>query len=126
LQASCLKTELIITQRSKPFIKTKTKNTNKKTTQEGDAIIDYFANKLKELGGKVQEDNWTQQNQLYCILKMYLTYGVLRPSERLDLKLWKLIVKTTMIIFQQSKMLSIITKTTEKVKTILILMMMNK
>ena len=30
-----------------------------------------------------QEDNWTQQNQLYCILKIYLTYGVLRPSELL-------------------------------------------
>ena len=32
----------------------------------------------------VQEDNWTQQNQLYCILKIYLTYGVLKPSELLD------------------------------------------
>ena len=31
----------------------------------------------------VKEDNWTQQNQLYCILKIYLTYGVLRPSELL-------------------------------------------
>ena len=31
----------------------------------------------------VQEDNWTQQSQLYCILKIYLTYGVLRPSELL-------------------------------------------
>jgi hypothetical protein len=29
------------------------------------------------------KDNWTQQNQLYCILKIYLTYGVLRPSELL-------------------------------------------
>jgi hypothetical protein len=29
------------------------------------------------------QDNWTQQNQLYCILKIYLTYGVLRPSELL-------------------------------------------
>ena len=31
-----------------------------------------------------QEDNWTQQNQLYCILKIYLTYGVMRPSEIVD------------------------------------------
>jgi hypothetical protein len=30
------------------------------------------------------QDNWTQQSQLYCILKIYLTYGVLRPSELLD------------------------------------------
>jgi len=57
----------------------KHKELNKKTTQEGDAIIEYFENKLAEL--EFQEDNWTQQNQLYCILKIYLTYGVLRPSE---------------------------------------------
>ena len=63
----------------------KHKELNKKTTQEGDAIIEYFENKLAELE-TVQEDNWTQQNQLYCILKIYLTYGVLRPSEILDCK----------------------------------------
>jgi hypothetical protein len=54
---------------------------NKRTTQEGDAIIEYFENKLAELEF---QDNWTQQNQLYCILKIYLTYGVLRPSEIID------------------------------------------
>ena len=57
----------------------KNKESNKKTTQDGDAIIEYFENKLAEL--EFQEDNWTQQNQLYCTLKIYLTYGVLRPSE---------------------------------------------
>jgi hypothetical protein len=55
---------------------------NKKTIQEGNAIIEYFKNKLAELD--TVQDNWTQQNQLYCILKIYLTYGVLRPSELLD------------------------------------------
>ena len=30
------------------------------------------------------QDNWTQKSQLYCILKIYLTYGVLRPSEIVD------------------------------------------
>jgi hypothetical protein len=64
----------------------KHKESNKKTTQEGDAIIEYFEKKLTELE-KVQEDNLTQQNQLYCILKIYLTYGVLRPSELLDCKI---------------------------------------
>ena len=59
----------------------KHKELNKKTTQEGNGIIEYFENKLAEL--VFQEDNWTQQNQLYCILKIYLTYGVLRPSELL-------------------------------------------
>jgi integrase len=57
----------------------------KKSTQEGNNIIEYFENKLAEL--EFQEDNWTQQNQLYCILKIYLTYGVLRPSELIDCKI---------------------------------------
>ena len=68
------------------------KELNKKTTQEGDAIIDYFENKLNELGEKVQNDtdllnNWKPEVQLYCILKIYLRYGVLRPSEFLDCKI---------------------------------------
>ena len=63
----------------------KNKESNEKTTQDGNAIIEYFENKLAEL--EFQEDNWTQQNQLYCILKIYLTYGVLRPSEILDCKI---------------------------------------
>jgi hypothetical protein len=56
----------------------------KKTVADGDAIIEYFVKKMTEL--EFQEDNWTQQNQLYCILKIYLTYGVLRPSELLHCK----------------------------------------
>jgi hypothetical protein len=59
----------------------KHKELNKKKIAEGDAIIEYFENKLAELEF---QDNWTHQNQLYCILKIYLTYGVLRPSELLD------------------------------------------
>ena len=55
---------------------------NKKTIADGDAIIEYFEKKMTEL--EFQEDNWTQQNQLYCILKIYLTYGVMRPSEIVD------------------------------------------
>jgi len=63
----------------------KNKELNKKTIQEGDTIIKYFENKLAELEETVQE-NWGQQNQLYCVLKIYLTYGVLRPSELLHCK----------------------------------------
>jgi len=55
---------------------------NKKTTAEGSAIIEYFEKKETEL--ETVQDNWTQQSQLYCILKIYLTYGVLRPSELLE------------------------------------------
>ena len=65
------------------------KELNKKTADEGDAIIGYFEGKLKELGEKVQNDtdllnNWQPEVKLYCILKIYLTYGVMRPSEIVD------------------------------------------
>jgi integrase len=36
---------------------------------------------------KLEFQDWTQQNQLYCLLKIYLTYGVLRPSEIIDCKI---------------------------------------
>ena len=50
---------------------------NKKTTQEGDATIEYFGKKMTELE-TVQEDtdllnNWSQEVQLYCILKIKLS-----------------------------------------------------
>ena len=61
----------------------KHKESNKKTTQDGDAIIEYFENKMT----KLEFQDWTQQNQLYCLLKIYLTYGVLRPSEIIDCKI---------------------------------------
>jgi integrase len=65
----------------------KHKELNKKSTQDGDAIIEYFEKKMTEL--EFQEDtdllnNWSQEVQLYCILKIYLTYGVMRPSEIVD------------------------------------------
>ena len=64
----------------------KQRELNKNTTAEGNAIIEYFEKKKTELE-TVKEDNWTQQNQLYCVLKIYLTYGVLRPNELLNCKI---------------------------------------
>ena len=56
------------------------------------------------------QDNWTQQNQLYCILKIYLTYGVLRPSELLHCSITKkdcegnhINVKTKQIVIHHHK-----------------------
>ena len=48
--------------------------------------------KLKELGDKIKNDtsiitNWKQDAQLYCILYIYLNYGVIRPSELLECKI---------------------------------------
>ena len=45
-------------------------------------LLNILKKKKTEL--ETVQDNWTQQSQLYCILKIYLTYGVLRPSEFLD------------------------------------------
>ena len=72
--------------------KDKNKEATKKTTEEGEFIIKHFNDKLEELGKMVQTDtdllnNWSQEVQLYCILKIYLTYGVLRPSELIDCKI---------------------------------------
>ena len=72
--------------------KDKNKETNKKTIEEGDFIIKQFNDKLEELGEIIQTNNdlvnhWMQEVQLYCILKIYLTYGVLRPSELIDCKI---------------------------------------
>ena len=47
---------------------------NKKNVADGDAIIEYFEKKLTEL--EFQEDNWTQQNYFFCLLKIYLTYPI--------------------------------------------------
>ena len=72
--------------------KDKNKEATKKTTEEGEFIIKHFNDKLEELGKIIQTDNdlinhWSQEVQLYCILKIYLTYGVLRPSELIDCKI---------------------------------------
>ena len=70
----------------------KNKELSKKPTEEGDFIIKHFNDTIEELGETIQEDidllnNWSQKVQLYCILKIYLTYGVLRPSELIDCKI---------------------------------------
>ena len=64
----------------------KKKEANKKDESEGKEIIDTFKKHLEELEEKIKEDTgiltkWKQEAQLYFILKIYLEYGVLRPSE---------------------------------------------
>lgn len=71
------------------------KDSKKQTIDEGDKIIEDFNNKLNDLKETIfnnhtsQEPikNWTQDTQLYALLKIYLTYGVLRPSEITDCKI---------------------------------------
>jgi len=71
-----------------------TKQENKKSVDEGDKIISHFKNHLKDLGKKIQNDttendnsmlnNWSIEVQLFCVLKLYLTYGVIRSSELMN------------------------------------------
>ena len=68
------------------------KDSKKQTIDEGDKIIEDFNNKLNDLKETLLNNhtsqepikNWTQDTQLYALLKIYLTYGVLRPSEITD------------------------------------------
>ena len=59
---------------------------NKKDTDEGDKLIDEFIKHYNELEQKIKNNlslltEWNQEAQLYCLLKLYLEYGVLRSSE---------------------------------------------
>ena len=71
------------------------KDSKKQTIDEGDKIIEDFNNKLNDLKETLLNNHtsqepikdWTQDTQLYALLKIYLTYGVLRPSEITDCKI---------------------------------------
>ena len=44
------------------------------------------------MGEKIKKDTdilnrWDKTAQLYAVLKIYLTYGMLRPSEIIDMKI---------------------------------------
>jgi hypothetical protein len=58
----------------------------KKTIEEADKVLDYFKDKLKEMEKNLNNKCDTQR-QLYCFLKIYLNYGVLRPSKLIDMKI---------------------------------------
>jgi len=70
----------------KQLLKIKKIKKKKKTIEEADKVIDYFKDKLK-LMKKNFNNKWDTQKQLYCVLKIYLNYGVLRPSELIDMKI---------------------------------------
>jgi hypothetical protein len=64
----------------------KEKDMNKKDTDEGDKIIEQFKKHYEELELKIKNDllllsEWKQEAQLFCLLKLYLVFGVLRSSE---------------------------------------------
>ena len=68
------------------IIEDKKNQEEKEQIEEADKILDYFKNELKQMG-KNLNNKWDTQRQLYCVLKIYLNYGVLRPSEIIDMKI---------------------------------------
>jgi len=68
---------------------------DKKTVEEAEEIVNYFKSELKTMEDELFKDGgsfdtWDLYNhdaQLYAILKIYLTYGVLRPSEIINMKI---------------------------------------
>jgi integrase len=74
-----------------------TKEDNKKSVDEGNSIVEHFKNHLEDLGKTIQNDtsendnaminNWSVEVQLFCVLKLYLTYGVIRSSELINCKI---------------------------------------
>jgi hypothetical protein len=72
--------------------KDENKESNKKTIQKGIFIFEHFNDKFTKLGKIVQDNtdslnDWNEDVNLYCILKINLKYGVLRPSEIIDCKI---------------------------------------
>jgi integrase len=65
---------------------------DKKTIEEAENIVNYFKNEMERMGEKIKNDTdilnrWDKTAQLYAVLKIYLTYGMLRPSEIIDMKI---------------------------------------
>jgi integrase len=70
----------------------KSKEENRKPVEEGEKILNYFNEELEKLSIEILEDTniinrWDTEVQLYCLLKIYLNYGVLRASEIIDCKI---------------------------------------
>jgi hypothetical protein len=109
-----------------------TKEENKKSVDEGDKIISHFKNHLEDLGKIIQNDtiendnamlnNWSIEVQLFCVLKLYLTYGVIRSSELTNCLITDNDCddNTNYINKTKNKSLSTTIKMTEKVKKLLI------
>ena len=94
--------------------KKKENPTDKKTVEEAEQIVNYLKSELKTMEEELPLDTWDKNAELYAILKIYLTYGMLRPSEILDMKITDTDEgndNVNYINVQTKKLLSMITKT---------------
>jgi len=60
---------------------------DKKSVEEAEQIVNYFKGELKTMEEQLSLDTWDKNAELYVILKIYLTYGMLRPSEIIDMQI---------------------------------------
>ena len=60
---------------------------DKKTVEEAEEIVNYFKKELKTMEDELPLNTWDKNMELYVILKIYLTYGMLRPSEIIDMQI---------------------------------------
>jgi len=60
---------------------------DKKSVEEAEQIVNYFKGELKTMEDELPLDTWDKNMELYVILKIYLTYGVVRPSELIDMQI---------------------------------------
>jgi len=70
----------------------KEKLMDKKSIDEGEAILSHCKDEMNKLGEKVKNDiqlltTWDITVQLYCVLKIYLDIGNLRGDEVVDMKI---------------------------------------
>ena len=59
---------------------------DKKAVEEAEEIVNYFKSELKTMEEELPLDTWDKYVELCVILKIYLTYGMLRPSEIIDMQ----------------------------------------
>ena len=95
----------------------KEKDMNKKDEDEGDKLIEEFKKHYNELEQKIKNNlsllsEWKQEAQLFCLLKLYLEYGVLRSSEIINclLRIMMIIIKLIILILKPNTSLLIIIK----------------
>ena len=72
--------------------KEKENSTDKKILEEAEQIVTYFKNEMDMMEDEIKNDaeilsTWNKTAQLYAVLRIYLTYDMLRPSEIIDIKI---------------------------------------
>jgi integrase len=85
IESTLLKDKIESYNITQAIIEDKKNQEEKKPIEEADKVLEYFKDKLKEMEQSLK--HWDTKTQLYCILKIYLGYGVLRPSEIIDMKI---------------------------------------